>query len=307
MSHLKTSPIRMGDWMLERGLLGAGLIVLLLFVLYLIMLTTASFESFQEFGFGFLISHDWNPVSHIYGAIPFIYGTTVSSLIAIVLASIIGVSAAVFLTQFAPAWLAGPVLFLIELLAAIPSVVYGLWGIFFLAPLLRTSVQPWLQKYFGFLPLFQGSMYGIGMLAAGIILAIMILPTITAIVRDVIMTVPREHKEAALGLGATKWEMVRLAVLPYSMAGILGGIMLALGRALGETMAVTMVIGNRPEVSASLFAPSYTMASVIANEFTEATSSIHIAALTEIGLVLFMVTIVFYLGARFLISRVNRV
>lgn len=297
--------IRSQDKWMKVFLMGSGFIIITLFILFLLLLFTESGQSIKEFGLKFLYTHDWNPVSHVYGALPFIYGTIVSSVIAITIGGVIGVLAALFLTQFAPSWLAKPLFFLIELLAAIPSVVYGLWGIFVLAPLLRTSIEPWLQKYFGFLPIFQGSIFGVGMLAAGLILSIMILPTITSIARDVIMTVPNEQKEAAIGIGATKWEMIRLAILPYAWPGILGGIMLGLGRALGETMAVTMVIGNRPEISTSLFAPSYSMASVIANEFTEATTDIHISALMEIGLVLFAVTFIFYLVSRILIRRVN--
>lgn len=288
-------------------LFGAASTIIVILVLFIIELLRQSSESMAHFGLGFIFGHEWNPVSQVFGAMPFIYGTVVSSLIAVVIAGIIGVAAAVFLTQFAPNWIATPVLFTIEMLAAVPSVVFGLWGIFELAPILRTSVEPWLQENFGYLPLFQGPMYGVGMLAGGLILAMMILPTITSIAREVIMTVPREQKEAALGLGATPWEVIRLAVLPYSWAGILGGIMLGLGRALGETMAVTMVIGNRPEIATSLFAPSYTMASVIANEFTEATSSLYISSLTQIGLLLFVVTFLFYVVARLLIRRVTRV
>lgn len=298
---------RLADKSLKWLLFATGITVVLLFALFIIMLFSEASESIREFGLGFILGRDWNPVTHQYGALPFIYGTIVSSIIAIIIASIIGVAAAVFLTQLAPNWLASPVLFFIELLAAIPSVVFGLWGVFELAPFLRTDIQPFLQKYLGFLPIFQGPMYGVGMLTAGLILAMMILPTITSIARDVIMTVPREQKEAALALGATKWEMIRLAILPYPWSGILGGMMLGLGRALGETMAVTMVIGNRPEIAASLFAPSYSMASVIANEFTEATASIHLSALTEIGLLLFVVTFVLYMFARLLIRRVVRV
>jgi phosphate transport system permease protein len=298
---------RLVDRSLKWLLFASGITLVVLFILFIIILFSEAGESIREFGWKFIFGSDWNPVTHQYGALPFIYGTIVSSIIAIFIASIVGVAAAVFLTQLAPNWLAGPVLFLIELLAAIPSVVFGLWGIFELAPFLRTDVQPFLQKYLGFLPLFQGPMYGVGMLTAGLILAMMILPTITSIARDVILTVPSEQKEAAFALGATKWEMIRLAILPYSWSGILGGMMLGLGRALGETMAVTMVIGNRPEIAASLFAPSYSMASVIANEFTEATASIHLSALTEIGLLLFAVTFVLYMFARLLIRRVVRV
>jgi phosphate transport system permease protein len=288
-------------------LLASAIMILVLIALFIVFLTKQSYVSIVQFGFHFLTGRQWDPINNQFGALPFIYGTVVTSIIAIVLAGIIGVASAVFLTQFSPQWLAGPILFLIELLAAIPSVVFGIWGIFQFSPILRNNVEPFLQKYLGFLPIFQGTPMGVGMLAAGIVLAIMILPTITSISRDVLMTVPREQKEAALGLGATQWEMIRLAILPYSWPGILGGMMLGLGRALGETMAVTMVIGNRPEIAASLFAPSYSMASVIANEYTEATTPVYLSSLTEIGLLLFIVTILFYMVARLMIRRVNRV
>jgi phosphate transport system permease protein len=300
-------PLRRGDQILKWVLYGSGALILILLLLFIAVMSSQSMESIRKFGFSFVFSRNWDPVSNSFGALPFIYGTIVSTIIAIILGGIVGVSAALFLTQIAPKWLADPILFLIELLASIPSVVIGLWGIFEFSPLLRTTLEPWLQKFLGFLPLFQGQIFGVGMLAAGLILAIMILPTITSIARDVILTVPREHREAAIGLGATQWEVIRLAVLPYAWPGILGGVMLGVGRALGETMAVTMVIGNRPEISASLFDPSYSMASVIANEFTEATTSLQLSSLTEIGLLLFVVTFFFYLIARLLIRRVTRV
>jgi phosphate transport system permease protein len=298
---------RYGDKVMKWLLLASAIMILALIALFIVFLTKQSYVSIVQFGFRFLTGRQWDPINNQFGALPFIYGTVVTSIIAIVLAGIIGVASAVFLTQFSPQWLAGPILFLIELLAAIPSVVFGIWGIFQFSPILRNNVEPFLQKYLGFLPIFQGTPMGVGMLAAGIVLAIMILPTITSISRDVLMTVPREQKEAALGLGATQWEMIRLAILPYSWPGILGGMMLGLGRALGETMAVTMVIGNRPEIAASLFAPSYSMASVIANEYTEATTPVYLSSLTEIGLLLFIVTILFYMVARLMIRRVNRV
>ncbi|MBX6396248.1 MAG: phosphate ABC transporter permease subunit PstC, partial [Alicyclobacillaceae bacterium] len=229
--------------------------------------------------------------------------TVVTSLLALLLVSGVGIGSAIFLTQYVRGWIASVMGFLIELLAAIPSVVYGLWGIFVVAPWLRSTVEPWLGDHFGFLPIFRGAPLGVGLLAAGFILAIMILPTVTSLSREVMATVPPALKEGALALGATHWEMIRSTVLPYSWPGIVGALMLGLGRALGETMAVTMVIGNRPEISASLFAPGHSMASVIANEFTEATSQIHISALSEIGLLLFLITALFSLLSRWMVLR----
>ncbi len=233
----------------------------------------------------------WDPVAENYGALPFIYGTLVSSAIALFLAVPLGVGVAIFLAELAPPKVSDACAFLIELLAAIPSVVYGLIGVFVLVPLMREHVQPFLIKTLGFLPLFKGPAYGVGMLTAGVVLAIMIVPFIATISREIFLAVPTSLKEAAMALGATHWEVVRLAVLPYARSGIAGSVFLALGRALGETMAVTMVIGNRPEVAASLLAPGYTMAAVLANEFTEATSDLYVHTLIEIGLVLFVITI----------------
>ena len=271
-----------------------------------LQMTRASEESISKFGLGFITGTNWDPVREIFGALPFIYGTVVSSLLALVLAVPVSLGVAIFLSELAPAWLRGPVGFLVELLAAVPSVVYGLWGIFALAPFLREVVEPFLGKTLGFLPLFQGPHQGFGMLAGGIILAIMITPTISSVSREVLRAVPATLREAALGLGATRWEAVRMAVLPYARSGLVGATILGLGRALGETMAITMVIGNRAEISASLFAPSYTMASVIANEFTEATGDVYLAALAEIGLLLFVVTVLLNIVARLLVWRVGR-
>jgi len=209
-------------------------------------------------------------------------------------------------TELCPRFLRGIISFTVELLAAIPSVIYGLWGIFVLAPLLRTYVEPWLAKTLGWTGLFTGPAYGIGMLAAGIILAIMIIPIIASITREVLVAVPQSQREAVLALGATRWEMVRMAVLRNARAGIMGGVILGLGRAIGETMAVTMLIGNRPEVAKSLFAPGYTMASVIANEFSEATDDLYLSALVEIGLVLLIVTVVVNACARLLVWSITR-
>lgn len=264
----------------------------------------AAQPAIKAFGWRFLFTSTWDPVALQFGALPFVYGTLVSSLLALLIAVPLSLGGAIFLVELAPRWLAQPIAFLIELLASIPSVVYGLWGIFVLAPWLRTTVQPILGALFGFLPLFQGPAYGVGMLAAGMILAIMVIPFISGVSREVLMAVPNSQREAALALGATRWEATRTAVLPYGRSGIIGAIILGLGRALGETMAVTMVIGNRPEVALSLFAPGYTMASVIANEFTEATSDLHLAALIEIGVLLFGVTIIVNAFARLLVWSV---
>ena len=265
----------------------------------------AAWPSLRTFGWRFLVTSRWDPVAEVFGAVPFIYGTLMSSLLALLIAVPLSLGAAIYLSEVAPVRIRAPIAFLIELLAAVPSVVYGLWGIFVLAPWLRRSVQPALGASLGFLPLFQGPPYGVGMLAAGLILAIMIVPYITAVSREVLLAVPGSQREAALGLGATRWEATRLAVLPYGRSGLIGAVLLGLGRALGETMAVTMVIGNRPEVSMSLFAPGYTMASVIANEFTEATSDLYVAALVEIGLLLLALTVIVNALARFLVWRVG--
>lgn len=269
-------------------------------------MTQASEESIEKFGLGFVTGTEWDPVRELFGALPFIYGTVVSSLLALAISVPISLGVAIFLSELAPGWLRGPVGFLVELLAAVPSVVYGLWGIFALAPFLRETVEPFLGKTLGFLPLFQGPHQGFGMLAGGIILAIMITPTISSVSREVLRAVPSTLREAAFGLGATRWEAVRMAVLPYARSGLVGAVILGLGRALGETMAITMVIGNRAEISASLFAPSYTMASVIANEFTEATGDVYLAALAEIGLLLFVVTVLLNVVARLLVWKVGR-
>jgi phosphate transport system permease protein len=266
----------------------------------------ASELSLAEFGFGFIAGTTWDPVREVFGALPFIYGTVVSSVLALAFAIPISLGAAILLSELAPAWLRGPVGFLIELLAAVPSVVYGLWGIFALIPWLREVVEPLLAKTLGFLPLFQGPHQGFGMLAGGIVLAIMITPTISSVSREVLRAVPDSLREGALALGATRWEVVRTAVLPYARSGLVGAAILGLGRALGETMAITMVIGNRAEISVSLFAPSYSMASVIANEFTEATSDLYLAALAEVGLLLFAVTVLLNVVARLLVWRVAR-
>jgi phosphate transport system permease protein len=244
----------------------------------------------------------------VFGAAPAIYGTLVSSAVALILAAPLAIGVAVFLSEFAPPKLRQPVAFLVDLLAAVPSVVYGLWGIFVLIPVLRTAVMPFLRDtlHLSVLPLFRGAAYGPSMLAAGTILAIMILPYISSVSREVLLAVPRSQREAALALGATKWETISGAVIPYAKSGIIGGIILGLGRALGETMAVTMLIGNRQQISASLFAPGYTMASLIANEFSEASSDIHLSALMAVGFTLFVITLIVNGIARWLVWQVSR-
>jgi len=259
--------------------------------------------SIRRFGLGFLTSTAWDPVADKFGALPFVYGTVVSSVLALIIAVPIALGIAIFLTELAPERLRAPVAFAVELLAAVPSVIYGLWGVFVLAPWLRGSVEPALEKHLGFIPLFRGPSQGIGMLAAALVLAIMILPTIASVSREVLRSVPPHLREGGLALGARRWDVLRHVVLPYARSGLVGAVVLGLGRALGETMAVTMVIGNRPEISASLLSPSYTMASVIANEFTEATGELYLSALAEIGLLLFLVTLVMNALARLLVSR----
>ena len=276
-----------------------------LVVALIVTLVVASTPALKTFGWRFVVGTDWNPVAEHFGALPFVYGTLVSSLLAMLLAVPLGIGAAIYLAELAPSHLRPPIGFLIELLAAVPSVVYGLWGIFVLAPWMRAWVQPLLASTLGFLPLFQGPPYGVGMLTAGIILAIMTVPFVTTVGREVLLAVPTSQREAALALGATRWETTRVAVLRYARSGLVGAVLLGLGRALGETMAVTMVIGNRPEISASLFAPGYTMASVLANEFTEATSDLYLAALTEIGLCLLVVTVLVNALARLLVWSVG--
>lgn len=286
-------------------LLGAALLMIVIVGAMILALASESMLSIRQFGFSFLTGRLWNPIKGDFGALPFVYGTIVSSLIALLITVPLSLGIAIFLVEQAPYYVARPLGFLVELLAAIPSVVYGLWGIFVLAPFLRVHVEPPLQRWLGWLPPFQGTITGIGLLTGGVILAIMVTPIISAVVRDVLAAVPSSQREAALALGATKWETTRV-VLVNGAPGIAGAVILGLGRAIGETMAVTMVIGNRPEISASLFEPSYTIASVIANEFTEATQDLYLSALVELGLILFLVTFVVNAIARILVWRVTR-
>ena len=297
-----------GDRIYRGAITFFALCVPILLLLIAFEILVAAWPAFRSFGAGFLSSSEWEVSAARFGALPAIYGTIVSSIIALLVATPLALGVAIFLSEFAPAWLRQPVAFLVDLLAAIPSVVYGLWGIFVLVPLLREHVMPFLRDtlHLGATPLFSGPAYGPSMLAAGLILAIMVLPYISAVAREVLLAVPRSQREAALALGATRWEVIRDAVLPYAKSGIIGGIILGLGRALGETMAVTMVIGNRHELAASLFAPGYTMASLIANEFSEATNDLHLSALMGVGAVLFLITLVVNGIARWLVWRMNR-
>ncbi|MGO9085396.1 MAG: phosphate ABC transporter permease subunit PstC [Candidatus Sulfotelmatobacter sp.] len=294
------------DRVFRGAMTACGLAVLGVLVLIVYELMRGSGLSWHAFGFKFFSASDWDPVNEHFGALPFIYGTLVSSLLALVIAVPLAVGVAVFTTEMCPKTLRGPLSFFVELLAAIPSVIYGMWAMFVLVPILSQYVQPFLAKTLGWTGLFEGTPYGFGMLAAGIILAIMIVPIISSITREVLMVVPQHQREGVLALGATRWEMIRVGVLRNARAGIMGGIILGLGRALGETMAVTMVIGNRPEISKSLFASGYTMASVLANEFSEATGDVYLSALVEIGLALFLVTIVVNALARLLVWTVTR-
>jgi phosphate transport system permease protein len=270
------------------------------------ILVVRSKASLAQFGFKFFTTSDWDPVNGSFGALPFIFGTLATSLLALAMAVPLALGVAVFLTELCPQKLRAPISFLTELLAAIPSVVYGLWAVFVLVPLVRDSLGPFLYQYLGWTGFFEGYNLGVGLLTASIILAIMILPIISSITRDIMLAVPNSQREAVLALGATRWEMIRTGVLRNARIGIVGAVILGLGRALGETMAVTMVIGNHPEISKSLFAPGYTLASVIANEFSEATGDLYLSSLIEIGLALFLVTVVVNAIARGLVWAVTR-
>ncbi|MGH9774369.1 MAG: phosphate ABC transporter permease subunit PstC [Candidatus Acidiferrales bacterium] len=280
--------------------------ILLITTLLVYQLWVGSALPRHKFGWSFFITRVWDPVFDHYGALPFIYGTVVTSALALIIALPLGLGAAIFLAELAPRRVSDTLAFLIDLLAAVPSVIYGLLGIFIVVPLMRTTIAPALKAAFGYLPLFQGPSYGVGFLTAGIVLAIMVVPFIISVSREVLLTVPGDQREAALALGATRWEATWKVVVPYARSGILGSVFLALARALGETMAVTMVIGNDPKISASLLAPGYSIAAVIANEFTEATQDIYVQSLIELGLVLFLLTFVLNGLARLMILATER-
>jgi phosphate transport system permease protein len=298
--------LRTGDALAHLIVSIAAASIFLITALLVFELTRNSGLARHKFGWEFLWTRTWDPVKEEFGALPFIFGTVVTSATALLIAVPLGVAASVFLAELAPRQISNLLTFLIELLAAVPSVIYGLLGIFVLVPVLRSEVMPALKKTLGFLPLFQGAIYGVSFFAAGVLLSIMIIPFIISVSREVLLAVPAEQREAALATGATRWEATWHVVLPYARAGIIGSAFLAMARALGETMAVTMVIGNNPQISASLFAPGYTIAAIIANEFTEATSDLYVHALIELGLVLFLVTIVINGFARLLILLTTR-
>ena len=295
-----------GDLIFRVILVICAVTVPLLLIALLGELINGSMLAIKAFGLHFLTTSVWDPVAEQFGAFPLIIGTLSTAFIALLIAVPLSLGVAVYLTEFAPAWLRGPVASTIELLAAIPSVVYGLWGVFVLIPILRKTVFPLLRDGLGFLPFFKGVIYGPSVLAASIILAIMVMPFIMSVSREVLLAVPNGQREASLALGATRWEAVRSVIVPYASSGIIGAIILGLGRALGETMAVTMLIGNRHDVSISLFAPGYTMAAAIANEFSEAATPMHYAALTYVALVLFTITVLVNAAAQFLIWRVTQ-
>ena len=284
----------------------AGLIVLatVLAMGYTLWDTTALPRA--KFGLSFVFSTDWDPVRQSFGALPFIYGTLLTSLLALILAVPVGLGIAIFLSELAPDWLRQPIGYLIELLAAVPSVIFGLWALYVLIPILVKPSSDFLSQNLGFLPIFTGPVFGPSRLAASLVLSIMILPTISALCRDVFLAIPNNQREAALALGATKWEMISQVLIPYGLSGILGSVILGLGRALGETIAVTMVIGNNRDLTASLLHPGYTMASIIANEFAEATDPLYVQSLVEIALILFVLTLILNSIARLLVWQVAR-
>jgi len=283
---------RLGDQGFRLLCLAAALAVGVLLLLVIWQLLKGSHLSIAKFGWKFFFSKNWNPVTEEFGALPLIFGTIASSIIALIIAVPLSVGTAIYLTDLAPPRLRQPLTSLIEMLAAVPSVVWGLWGLFVLVPILRATLYPVLQKWLGFLPLFQGPIFGIGLLTAGIILSIMILPIVTSVSREVLRSVPNLQREAAYALGATRWEVTRIAVLSYARRGLFGAAVLGLGRALGETMAVTMVIGNTPYIGLQLFHPASTLASGVANEFTEAIIDLYLSSLFELGLVLLGVTVI---------------
>lgn len=295
-----------GDRVFRGVLIAAALVMPLLLGALLYELVRGSLPAIDAFGLHFIADTVWDPVAEQFGAWPLILGTLVTSFLALLLAVPLALAVAIYLTEFAPAAVRGPIAMVIELLAAIPSVVYGLWGIFVLLPFLQSTLYPWLQATLGFLPLFAGPIYGPSVLSASLILTIMVMPYILSVSREVLLAVPDRQREAALALGATRWEAVTTAIVPYAKSGIIGAVILGLGRALGETMAVTMLVGNSHDIATSLFAPGYSMAAAIANEFAEASSTLHYAALTYVALLLFVITVLINAAARLLIWRVAR-
>jgi phosphate transport system permease protein len=306
--HLKLGGFRrLGDPIFSNTTLVFGFLIIGLLIGFIIILNIDAWPAVKRFGFGFLTSRTWDPVKEIFGALPAIYGTLLSSVIALLFAVPISLGAAVFLVEMAPSWLSGPISFLIEMLASIPSVIIGLWGLFVLVPVVK-PVEIWLGSHLGFMPIFKGTILsGLGFLSAGIILTFMVIPIITAVSRDAMRAVPDTQREAMLALGATRWETIRRAVLPYCRSSLVGAVILGLGRALGETMAVTMVIGNSYKLTSSLFSPGATIASKIASEFNEAASGVPIGSLVELALVLFGITLLVNIIARLMVWRLTSV
>ncbi len=297
----------LGDRIFSHLALILAMVIVGILLAIVIVLNIDALPALGKFGFSFFTSQTWNPVTESFGALPAVFGTLLSSIIALIIAVPISLGAAIFLVELAPRWIKGPVAFLIEILAAIPSVIIGLWGLFILVPFIRSPIESWLGSNLGFLPFFQGPPFGVGFLSAGIILAVMIIPIITALSREAIQAVPENQREAMLSLGATRWETIRRVVLPFSRSGLVGGVILGLARALGETMAVTMVIGNSYKLTASLFSPGATIASKIASEFGEASSTLFVSSLIGLALVLFIITLLVNIVARLLVWRMTTV
>jgi phosphate transport system permease protein len=303
----RAGPLPIGDWVFRGLVYGCGLMLLAIIVAMVYELVDGASLSMNKFGVSFLWGTTWNPVTGEFGALPLIFGTIATSLVALVFAVPLSIGTAVFIAELAPRWLRAPTSYLIEVIAAIPSVILGFWGLFVLVPFMREHVQPILGNNLGFIPLFEGPQFGLGILTAGLILSIMVVPIITAVARDIFLAVPNHQREAMLALGATRWEVVSKAVLPYSRSGLIGAVILGLGRAIGETMAVTMVIGNVFKISPSLFEPSQTISSAIASEFNEATTDIYLSALIETGLVLMGISLIINILARVLVGTLVRV
>ncbi len=300
------SDVHFGDRLFSFIIKMLGFFFILLFFMMIIVICIKSWPAFSHFGWSFFVNPNWDSWKQDFGVLSLIYGTVVSSLLALFLAVPLSIGLAFFLTELAPKWLSRILGFIVEMLAAIPSIIYGLWGVFILAPFLRSHVQPVLSKYFGNTILFSGDFYGIGMMCAGIILAIMIMPTIASICKEVFRSIPLSNKEAVLSLGTTRWEMFKVAILRSSVSGVAAAIVLGFGRAFGETMAVTMVIGNKPDIDASLFAPSQTMASILATQYAEADTELQLSALTAVGFTLFVVSLLFNSLSIFLVWKMKR-
>lgn len=295
-----------GDLLFRGATILGGLVVVLFAVGIGFELWQNSALPREKFGFGFLVTGNWDPVVEDFGVLPFVYGTLLTSVVALVIAVPVGLGIAIFLSELSPDWLRRPLGFIVELLAAVPSVIFGIWGLFVFVPTVVKPVATFLNEKLGFLPIFEGPVYGPSRLAAGLILSIMVLPTLVAVTRDVFLAIPNSQREGAMAMGSTRWEMISQALIPYGLSGILGAIILSLGRAMGETIAVTMVIGNSINVSSSLLQPGYTMASLIANEFSEATTDMYRESLIAVGLALFGLTLIVNAIARVLVWRVGR-